>query len=153
MMPLYDHDNIAIDVHPFKGPFKGKGTNRVAVQTLREDLASINERMVSIVESFRDAVPRGVPVYLSIHKPRGFPQLWWRKSGGAGKYIKLFDDHQYLSALRNLLPATMQLVCDFDRCRLHYNLKATIVGHSLEHYIKYGEGQHALDRFLAAGRS
>ncbi len=141
-------DNIDIDVTPFKGPFKSKGANRRAVASLRADLDSIHKQMVRIVSSFRSLVPSKVPVYLSIHRPRGIPLLWWRKVGRNSEYVKLFDSSDCMLSLDEFLPTTMQLIVGFDRDRLHYNLQATMVGHSLEHYVKYQNGNEILNNFV-----
>lgn len=139
-------DNYEINVSPFKGPFKGKGANRKALKNLMDDLAQIKADMKLIVSDFNQAMPSPRKVLFRILMVRGIPQLWWREANERGTYLKLFESNAGDELRSSFFPATLALMEDFDRKRLHYNLKATLVGHAIEHYKKYINGNQLLDR-------
>ena len=143
-------DNHVIQTTPFKGPFKGKGANRKAVQVLQDDLAQIRADMEDVVNEYNIAMPRRkdrkfLPPHLCVFRPRGIPHLWWREANKGSKYVHLFDSDKGTEILSQYLPTTVEMFREFDRKRLHYNLKATLVGHAIEHYGKYLEGNQLLD--------
>ena len=138
-------DNYEINVSPFKGPFKGKGANRKALQNLMDDLAQIKSDMKLIVDEFNQAMPPPRKVLFRILMVRGIPQLWWREANERGTYLKLFGSEVGEKFRVSFFPATLELMENFDRKRLHYNLKATLVGHAIEHYRKYINGNQLLD--------
>mgnify|MGYP006899577562 CR=1 FL=1 len=143
-------DNHEIQTSPFKGPFKGKGANRKAVHILQDDLKQIVLDMESVIEEYNLAMPRGKarynrPPHLCVFRPRGIPHLWWREANKGSKYVHLFDSARGVEILSQYLPVTVEMFREFDRKRLHYNLKATLVGHAIEHYGKYLEGNQLLD--------
>lgn len=138
-------DNIDINISPFKGPFKGKGKNNVAVKSLRNDLSQIDGHMQSIVADFKRASQGRLPVYLYIKKPRGIPQLMWRETGQRSNFLRLFDSDAGKAVLAEVLPATMQLLINYERVRLFWNVRAQIVGHPMEHFNKMRKGNDHLD--------
>jgi hypothetical protein len=143
-------DNHEIQTSPFKGPFKGKGANRKAVQILKDDLEQILSDMESVVKEYNKTMPRGRaryfrPPHLCVFRPRGIPHLWWREANKSSKYVHLFDSDRGTEILSQYLPSTVEMFQEFDRKRLHYNLKATLVGHAVEHYGKYLDGNQLLD--------
>lgn len=138
-------DNIDINISPFKGPFKGKGKNIVAVKSLRNDLDQIDVHMQSIVADFKRTAKGRFPVYLNIRKPRGIPQLMWRESTRQADFLRLFDSTRGDAILSGLLPATLQLLINYERARLFWNVRAQIVGHPMEHFNKMRKGNDHLD--------
>jgi len=83
-------DNYEINVSPFKGPFKGKGANRKALQNLMNDLTLIKSDMKLIVDEFNQVMPPPRKVLFRILMVRGIPQLWWREANERGTYLKLW---------------------------------------------------------------
>jgi hypothetical protein len=144
-MKCFITDNYEINVSPFKGPFKGKGANRKALQNLKADLDQIKSDMKLIVDEFNQAMPPPRKVLFRILMVRGIPQLWWREANERGTYLKLFESETGEKFRVSFFPATLELMENFDRKRLHYNLKATLVGHAIEHYRKYINGNLLLD--------
>ncbi len=146
-------DNIEIDLYPFKGPFKGKGANRRAMRVLVDELAELKEQMIEIIDEYNRLLNRDVmvtgsprPPVLSLFEPRGIPQLWWREPTKKSEYIKsLFGSKKGREYLKPLGAGAISMIMEFDVLRLYFNLKSTMVGHSLEHYRKFTAGMEILE--------
>ncbi|MFT7532454.1 MAG: hypothetical protein ACI9FD_003485 [Gammaproteobacteria bacterium] len=147
MMTSVIADNIDIDVYPFKGPFKGKGANRKAINQLKVDLLEIKSVMESVIVDFAKVMqPTKRVVSLTMFRPRGIPQLWWRTANKKATYLKLFGSEEGNAILAGMLPEAIDFFIRHERKRLHYNLQATMIGHALEHYRNYVEGNEIMDK-------
>ncbi len=149
-----DHleDNITIDITPFKGPFKGKGANRRAVQQLTNDLSDLEVNMNRLRDEYGQSFKRNYKhvtdnreYRLDILRARGYPQLWWRVSASGGAWVKLFENDDFKPYLDGLMSATLDLMIDFERRRLAINLQAIWLGHTLEHYKRFVNANQNLD--------
>lgn len=151
-------DNIDINISPFKGPFKGKGANRKAIQILQDDQEKIRAVMRSIVKDYNTVMPeeknRGNKdllrrPYLGVVSPAGVPQLWWRRPDRSSRMIHLFGSVEGDKILSKFLPNTIMVFQDFDMLRVHWNLKAMFVGRNLAHYVKYMDELAILESYGA----
>jgi len=120
--------------NPFKGPFKGKGANRLALRELETDLHHIHEEMDSVEFQFNQVFKRPRPVLLRRLRKRAYSLLWWRMSGQNGTYIRLFDSDKGRDVLAPLMAGSRDILRKFDTERIRLNFRATVVGNTISAY-------------------
>lgn len=140
------NDNRDENEWPFKGPFKGKGANRRALQLLLAKMNMVREEMEQVENQFKKIFPnRRTPVHLRILK-REYPLLWWRRSGSSGSYVRLFTTPEGQELLNDFMPETLNRLKEFDQVRLRLNFQATVVGNTIMSYKRYIEGTDKLNQ-------
>lgn len=135
---------------PFiKGPFKGKGANRVAVRELVAEMAQIRKAMDQLIATYNATFARPRLVNLGLIQRRNtYPLMWWRESVGGGPFIQLFQSERSdrgRELLRKAGPNTVSALRDFDRQRLILNFRSKIVGSALEAFVIYERGVDELE--------
>jgi hypothetical protein len=68
-------DNHDSEYMTFKGPFKGKGQNRKAVQLLKIRYSEVLREMEQVMEKFHEIFPGPRPVNLNSHRRRNNYQV------------------------------------------------------------------------------
>ena len=160
---MTDTNGIAADY--FKGPFKGKGKNRQAIQSLENDLETLRAEMKQTIVQFKAQFARyrtrgavvapgrlkKPPISLSIMTPRGIPLLRWRLADPPWTPVKLFDSDNGRVILEILSQSEIRKLAEYDRLRLYYNPRTTVVGTTLEQYRRYVKSTELLEQWLVEG--
>jgi len=132
--------------NPFKGPFKGKGANRLALRELESELQTIHDEMDKVIERFDQVFRRPRPVHLRQLRKRQYSLLWWRMVGKSGTFIRLFNSDKGAEVLTPLLLETRKMLMEFDKERIRLNFRASVVGNALEAYRRRERDLDSLER-------
>jgi hypothetical protein len=146
----FDLDDNRFDAcMPFKGPFKGKGQNRVALRQMETQLSEIMDEMDRLVAEFNHTLPSTPrPVNLRIlRRSNHHPLLSWRYAVRSGSYLKLFGSAQGHHILHHLGPHARQLLARFDRERLHLNFRCKLIWNCRDAYVLHEAGIRDLEAY------
>ena len=144
-------DNHHDECHPFKGPFKGKGQTRKAIQQLEAELASILAEMTQVVDQYNVTFPSTPrPVNLRIHRrPNAHSLLSWRDVGPSGSYLHLFGTEVGHAILARLGPNAIHLLARFDQERLRLNFLSKLIWSALHAHRLHQDGMERQGAWLA----
>ncbi len=144
-------DNHYDECHPFKGPFKGKGQARKAIQHLEAELASILAEMAHVVEQYNATFPSTPrPVNLRIHRrPNTHALLSWRDVGPSGSYLHLFGTEVGHAILSRLGPNAINLLARFDQERLRLNFRSKLIWSAWHAHCLHQDGMERQVAWLA----
>jgi len=153
MWPIDLTDKLDIDLSPFKGPFKGKGANRRAMEVLENDKKLLVRQMYKLIREVEDVFPPPGPrapikfPHLRIFKATNgkIPQLWWRDPVGNSKYLKLFESDRGIELMSNFQSRTVDCFKEFDSRRGTLNFQSTLVCATLMRYEIYLTNIEALE--------
>lgn len=137
--------------NPFKGPFKGKGENRLALRELETELDKIHDEMDILVERFNEVFRQPRPVHLRQLRKRKYSLLWWRMVGKSGTFIQLFNSDKGDEVLTPLMGETRKMLMEFDKERIRLNFRASVVGNALEAYRRRERDLASLDQINMIG--
>lgn len=125
---------MADNRNPFKGPFKGKGANRLALRELEKELDDIHAAMDMVEERFNQIFTRPRPILLRRLRKRQYSLLWWRLAGSNGTYVRLFDSDAGSAVLASMMMETREIMTQFDRERIRLNFKSKVIGNAVQAY-------------------
>ncbi len=109
-------------------PFKGKGGNGCNIQTLREQLESLQQQreltlrqMKTLINEYETTFGNQLQAYLVMHKTANGQYLRWRMSGIKQRYFAIADDDIGKTFLSSHSTPVMKSLSGFEESRLRLN--------------------------------
>lgn len=109
-------------------PFKGKGGNGCNIQTLREQLESLQQQreltlrqMKTLIHEYETTFGNQLHAYLVMHKTANGQYLRWRTSGIKQHYFAIADEVVGKAFLTSYSTTVMKSLSSFEESRLRLN--------------------------------
>ena len=109
-------------------PFKGKGGDHWNIQTLRDQLETLQQQreltlrqMKTLIHEYETTFGNQLQAYLVIHKTANGQYLRWRMSGIKQRYFAIADDDIGKTFLTSHSTTVMKSLSGFEESRLRLN--------------------------------